>query len=470
MLLRAISLMMALAAAPLATSGRAPVADAAPVASWPYVATPDGDQLLAVDPTTLASSSEAAGSFAPPGPTRTPGTGAGYVAWLASADGATLVRYAVDLSAGGPMGRAEFTVFDAATGGVRSAFPAPEWGQQIPQLSADGRVLAIEVGTGALVHGVDGTLTIARQPTWYAFDTATGAEIARVQGDGGALAGLQRLGYLDPAGARLYRLVAVGRQEATGPWPTQVVAVDLASGHEIGRVDLPGVRSGFWWTGRVRAPHEYQDDYLTPSLAASADGRTLVVLDGDGTAATVVDTATMSVRGGVAVELTARRSFTVAHAGTGGCPATYPLCGSSIGPEVQALAMPDADHVLVGGYAAARTGEDGVAVRDYGLQLVRLATGGVAATADAPPTTVLGVVFGQRRLWPALGGEAYYAIGLRPVAPAATATPAAESAPARTILYRFDADDLRVTAERDITNGWSVSVVVLAQPLPDRWG
>jgi hypothetical protein len=250
-----------------------------------------------------------------------------------------------------------------------------------------------------------------------------------------------------------------------------LVAVDRATGEELARVDLPGVMSGYWWTGRTSTLQDgspfFFDTVATPSLAFAPDGDSLVVLDPTGISATIVDATDLTVDRQQSLTLSVQRTQTILNASATGCSQSPPpLCRGDIGPELYALQMPDADHLLIGDYDATRTGEDEVTMRDFGLQLVSLKTGLPAVQASVDPEIVLGVQFGQRKVWSSLDGSAYYVIGLKSKDMSSVSPKEEQPVPWRFFLYRLGAD-LRFTSELELTDiGGLASAVVLAHPLP----
>ena len=420
-----------------------------------YLAGQNGRSFRAIDPRTLA---DLPGTVIP-----APVADAAAdhsTAWIASADGSTLVRIDVEPPSSSAYGRARFTVYDAGTGRERSRFEAAEWAQVDPLLSADGQTLVLE-SPAQVAHQSNGTLVLGRPAAWSVFATATGGLVTTIEATEPAAAGLLRTGYLDSGGTRLYRIATRGRQDTVGPWPSDLIIHDLPSGRETGRIALDGVLSGFWWTGQsadvplIPGAVAYQDEYLVPSIAATPDGATLMILEGDASAVTVVDVGAGTTRR-VPIDPTVLRRVLVRPADGASRYLEYATRPSSVGSDAQALSAPDAGRLLFGGLRRERHSAEAGAVwvEDLGLQLVALT--GEATVVGAAPYS-LGAFGGPRSVVPSGDGRAYFVTGFPVDAPAGNRDRAFH-------LARLAAGTLAVEAERDIaTLG---PPVFLAEPLP----
>src|SRR5439155_10433818 len=125
----------------------------------------------------------------------------------------------------------------ARTGAERARFAAPARDVGATP-SRDGRRVLLQhraAGPGFEHH------------EWYLVDAADGRMLARGEADETAAQT-----WADPDLRRLYRvLMPINAPGQRGPEPVAVVAYDLASGAEVGRLALPDVRGGFWPTDRV---------------------------------------------------------------------------------------------------------------------------------------------------------------------------------------------------------------------------
>jgi CubicO group peptidase (beta-lactamase class C family) len=344
-LLAAALLVLALGAARPIASGRAAAAREPPRLYVSEAPVPLDGRLVRLDPDTLADrpdlpALEPDGSF-----------------WALSADGATLV------SLGSAWNLERTTVGDARSGAERNRYPPPPPVRGV-RLSADGARLVLQrVGP-----------TGVPAPAWDVLETASGRLLAAVKAEAAADDGWQSL--IDPAGRRLYRLPLSESTERTGPQPLRIVAHDLTTGAEIGRLELPGVLAGSWRTERtVRG--EPVRGVLHPGVALSPDGRTLAIVHADADRVTLVDAARLAV--GRTVDLT--RAVTLLER-LGLTPRTAYAKGPLDGAVREAVFGPDGRRLYVFGHEtrAAETGDpDAGAGRGLGLQLVDLARGAVVA-------------------------------------------------------------------------------------------
>jgi mono/diheme cytochrome c family protein len=103
---------------------------------------------------------------------------------------------------------------------------------------------------------------------WYVFDTADGAPLAMVELEGTG----QEQRWLDPDRRRLYRLLRPRER------PPRLVGHDLASGAELGRLELSEALVG-----------------PNPTILQSPDGRRFAVLRAAGDAVVVVDAERLGI-------------------------------------------------------------------------------------------------------------------------------------------------------------------------------
>jgi hypothetical protein len=221
------------------------------------------DELSRLDPATLAEA-------APP-----VSLGTDVSSWdiALSADGSTLVH--TDRN-----GSRTYTVRDGATGEVRSTPDAGNWIVS-PRLSVDGARLLANLMTDRLV--------------WALIETATGARIATFEPPEGWVDPYAT----DPDLTRLYYLTIPTNAPQAGTEPSltpELVAVDLITGAEIGRVLLPDVVAGAETLDEQPAgAREAMYHYSRPGLAVSEDGERVAVVRADRGGFTLVDAASLTI-------------------------------------------------------------------------------------------------------------------------------------------------------------------------------
>jgi hypothetical protein len=196
---------------------------------------------------------------------------------LVSADGSTMVQIEHE-------NLTTIVVSDGVGGRERLRFQPGRsvYGQHI---SRDGTRL---VTVGPMSCNPSGCSTAK----WSVFDTRDGRLITSVEGDEHGY-GLRS--WVDPDAERLYQLTYDRGDESEGPWPIQIVAFDLTTGTEAGRLTVPGVLGGNWWTRSVDGA--LVGDVLMPAIALSPDGSRLAVVDAETDQLTMIDAATMTVEG-----------------------------------------------------------------------------------------------------------------------------------------------------------------------------
>jgi plastocyanin len=299
------------------------------------------------------------------------------------------------------------------------------------KLSRDGRRLVAEAI-------VDYSAENLHPPAWKVFDTADGRLLATVEnresGD------LWEEWAVDADAHRLYRLVSMdastGPNQIAVPSPTQLIAHDLTTGAEVGRLDLPEVLAGFWQSAETVAIGDGEEPLmkqLLPALAISPDGRSLAIVHADDDILTLVDTERLTVERTDALVRPVsawNRLFSllpfVPHSAS---------AKALEGTMLEAVFAPDGQHLYVFGMRASV--EDGEPiVRGLGLRGVDVSSGEVDAVA-----------FGEAiidRVLPSSDGGSLYVAG-----PAADV----ELAGGNYFIRRVDAHTLDVLAEQSYPSG-----------------
>lgn len=294
--LLALALLLALGGLPAVAAEATPTGGAGE-GTWLFrFGADDWRTLTPLDPETLADLPTAPLTIGPP-TDLAGGDDRRFWQWRLSADGSTRLGaefawFQEDFDGGD----VTFVVGDGLTGPERARFHPPELVVTDRTLLArDGRRAVLR--RGWVYEGGGGGAVATDPPTWYAVDTAAGRVVATVTSGerGPGLAGEQP-SWIDPAGRRLYRLVVAPDAPDPGPWPTQLVADDLATGQEVGRVDLPEVRVGGGNVGPVVAGRfDPVESFLLADVAVSPGGGRLVVAHADGAALTLIDAPRMVV-------------------------------------------------------------------------------------------------------------------------------------------------------------------------------
>jgi hypothetical protein len=407
---------VALLAASVPAAASSPVSSPG-VAAIELYGAPDGLPYEALDPLTLADL-----PGAPP-----LDFGIAYPDWAISADGSTVVLV---------LEQRTIVVRDGLAGAERLRFDAPAavtWAR----LSRDGSRLVLSIPRFGSPSGIT-------PEEWYVFDTRDGRLIAAVAGnEPGIVPGGFPSGLIDPAAARLYRFEAGG--DGSGPWPLEIVAHDLTTGDETGRLTLPEVRAGARYTRSIdQVP---VGDVLTPAVAVSPDGARLAVVSAESETLTLVDAATLTVERAVAIaepDGLGRRVLTWLGLALRTASAKY-----MDGRVLWATFSPDGRHLYVYGFEGeVGDGADEATERGLGLTAVEVASGEIVGTA------LEGQVIGD--VLPAPDGQSLYVNG--PTVPW-TMAPGEPSYR----LSRLAAPNLETLAEREFPDRrW---VVLVPEPI-----
>lgn len=354
----------------------------------------DALRLVPLDPRTLADGSPG-DSVALDGP--------GWSS-IISADGSTLVTVQVELSAADPHpSEITLVVRDLVAGSDPVTFDLPiaaigPWAR----LSRDGSRLVVEARPGFEA----GSTTPADPPEWHVVATKTGEALAVVPSDPDGRYPTET--WIDPEATRLYRLLLPTLLDSTGPEPAVVVAHDLVTGGEIGRLVIPDVLGGTWDTGRtVPVPYEnvYPNTYpvfatLSPGGALSPDGRRLALVHADGDAVTLIDTERFAVERSVPFGSEAgigTRLMALLPLAPQGAAAKMP----SEGTRVRAAFAADGRHLYAWG-SKTEVDADGTATAEA-LPLRLIDTDGGDLVAETTPGHLIRVI-------PAADGSSLYTI------------------------------------------------------------
>lgn len=286
------------AAATTATATPVPAPAAASGETWVFRIALDERTLFPLDPATLDDLPTTPLLVGPPADLAAGGDRRLW-RWRPSPDGSTVVGF--DLGWNQEAWTADditVVVRDGLAGRERTRFhpPALVVTDEV-RLSDDGRRAVLRAGW--VYDGGGGGAVETDPQTWYAVDTTDGQVLATVTSDeqGPGPDGEQPF-WIDPNGRRLYRLVVAPGAVDPGPWPTQLVANDLTTGEEIGRLDLPEVLAGGGAVGPViDGEGSPVDAFVSPDVAVSGDGGRLAVIAGDGATVTVIDAAGLDIVG-----------------------------------------------------------------------------------------------------------------------------------------------------------------------------
>jgi len=200
-----------------------------------------------------------------------------------SPDGAQLATFDYVRTDGplSPPSETTVTVRDNRTGAARGSFhpPAPVLGTR---LSRDGARLVVQPYPSGS----------ASSNEWDVLNTADGHVLTTVN----AAPSNDYLPTLIDADAQvLYRFItAAPAATAPGPRPVSLIAYDLRTGTERGRLAFPEVTTGSWPTGRV-VQGDAVPAQLSPGIALSPDGRQIAIVHADADRVTLVGTQHLTV-------------------------------------------------------------------------------------------------------------------------------------------------------------------------------
>lgn len=311
-------------------------------------------------------------------------------------------------------------ILDTRTGRERARFhpPAPALAFE---LTADGSRLVL----GRCEDG---------SPEEYVLDTSDGRVLSTLKGEGPPCSWLIRL---DPAGQRLYRLVVPDFIGSASP--PVLIAYDLASGAEVGRLVLDDLTAGFQRTGREIDGRPVVADWR-PGVAVSPDGQQIVILHADRDALTLIDT------GRLAILRTAQLSRPAGFLERLGLqPRVAYAKGSDEGRIWGDVRFsPDGRRLYAVGSESRLDAAGKPSWRGLGLRVIDVARAAITA----------GVLVGEPISWvmPSPDGSAVYVFSFRP------------RWEGTSTLRRLDARTLKITAERELA-GYR-DLYVLTAPAP----
>lgn len=279
---------------------------------------------------------------------------------LVSADGSTMVQIEHDMLT-------TIVVSDGIGGRERLRFQ--------PGRSVSGQHISRD-GTRLLTVGPMGcNPSGCSTAQWSVFDTRDGRLVINLEGD---KHGYGPRSWVDPDAKRLYQLTYHRGDDSEGPWPIQIVAFDLTTGTEAGRLAVPGVLGGNWWTRSVDGA--LVGDVLTPAIALSPDGRRLAVVDAETDRLTMIDAGTMTVEGTRSLA----RAEGVWHrflTWLGIAPQTAEAKVSA-GRWLDAVFAPDGNHLyLWGTESSVGDSIEDAEVHGFGLMLVDVESGEIRGEA-----------------------------------------------------------------------------------------
>jgi YVTN family beta-propeller protein len=185
------------------------------------------------------------------------------------------------------------------------------------------------------------------------------------------------INLLDAAHQRFYSLITAHSDDPhSASQLPELMAEDLASGRELGRLSLPGLQAGSWNTDRqVDGMPLIHASY--PGVAVSPDGRRIAILDGSSNRLTVIDTADLRVIQSVAL---ARPQSPWERLGAwlGLIPQMAYAKGEE-GTALDAQFSPDGRLLYVMGIKGSVTKQNTFASTRLGLRVVDAASGAILA-------------------------------------------------------------------------------------------
>lgn len=409
--------------------------------SWLYLADTSRGRLVELDASTLDETSTVIRTYQNLSGTTAPDVS---YSWLVSGDGSTVIEMEQKFGvAGFGMPTPIYRVFDARTGLQRSvisrmaAFNA--------SLSNNGRYLVLENANNfGFTINDHSDLSRNPPPEWWVYDTYSGNLVSTITSPdrspvGGALA------VLSPDSSKLLFLAVPSDSAYPGPWSVQLVVYDLATGQEIGRVDLPEVRAGLWPTGEFTAPgwcakradgSDIAESVKTkayasvaPGMAMSPDGREVAIVHADSNRVTLVDLGSLAKTSTVTFDPPLAPSTVFDQS-----------CVRGESRQREALYSTDGRSLYLTGYEIGLVGGSGGSFTDLGVRRLDLSSGELTQHAD--PIISNRAVF--RRIVGESGGELFAVLDRFP--PPTPNTPLGGT----TAFQRLDAISLNLLAQREL--------------------
>lgn len=304
-----------------------------------------------------------------------------------SDDGATLITFDYARSPDVRLAPEEITIVvrDRAAGAERGRFHPPA-NVLFARFSQDGTRLVVR-------SYPDNN----RPVDWYVLDATSGRVLTMVRGEP---AGDDVPRYaIDADARRLYLLVVPGSPADSAPRPVHLIAYDLMTGSEVGRLELPDVLAGSWQTGRT-VGSEPVTAALEPGIALAPDGRRLAIAHADAAFVTLVDTERLAIAR--VVTLTRPAGLFAWFGFAPPAAAAKGLGETSLRRAVFAL---DGRRLFLWGFESKVDAGGQETYRSIGLKLVDLERGADVLTAEA--------LTGKSISWllPAPAGQSIYVFG-----------------------------------------------------------
>jgi hypothetical protein len=317
-----------------------------------------------------------------------------------------------------------------------------------PRLSDDGARLVVEP---QLICGPSG----CDERVWYTYDTNTGELISTIRSDAGDPVWPD---LIDPAGQRLYQPFYEGPPPPTypatptpvhisevGPWPLQIAAYDLTTGHEVDRITVPDVFAGSWQGESAESVSAmYVGEIVHPAIALSPDGTTIAVVDAPMETLTLIDTATLEIV--ETPDVHASESLTSRLLTWLGIAPRTAQAKASEGRMLSATFSVDGQHLYLSGNEI-EIGDTIEDITGHGFGLLQIDVNNGEITGEALTGAELADVI------PSPDGRSLYALGPK--------TPWWESDGQSPdyVLYRLDAQTLEPLAERTFSSWPNIELI-----------